>query len=48
MTSHQIQAVETASIVATGEPSRLQGATTLEGDERFPGLLLELAEIRES
>jgi hypothetical protein len=33
MTSHQIQAVETASSDSTGELSRLHGATSMEGDE---------------
>jgi Uma2 family endonuclease len=41
------QAVEIWSSEASGEPLRLEGATTLECDERFPGLRLELAEIWE-
>jgi Uma2 family endonuclease len=41
------QDVEIWSSEARGEPLRLEGATTLEGDERFPGLRLELAEIWE-
>jgi len=41
------QAVEIWSSEASGEPLRLEAATTLEGDERFPGLRLELAEIWE-
>jgi len=41
------QAVEIWSSEASGEPLRLEAATTLEGDERFPRLRLELAEIWE-
>lgn len=42
------QAVEIWSSDADGKPQRLQGATALEGGERFPGLRLELAEIWET
>ncbi|WP_311134333.1 Uma2 family endonuclease [Synechococcus sp. CS-1332] len=42
------QAFEIWSSVADGEPQRLQGAMTLEGGERFPGLSLELTEIWEA
>jgi Uma2 family endonuclease len=42
------QAVEIWSGKASGEPLRREGASTLEGDERFPGLRLELAEIWEA
>ncbi|MBM5822903.1 MAG: Uma2 family endonuclease [Cyanobacteria bacterium K_Offshore_surface_m2_011] len=41
------QAVEIWSSESSGEPLCLEGATTMEGDERFPGLRLELAEIWE-
>lgn len=41
------QAVEIWSSEASGEPLRLEAATTLEGDERFPWLRLELGEIWE-
>jgi Uma2 family endonuclease len=41
------QAVEIWSSEASGEPLRLEGDTTLDADERFPGLRLELAEIWE-
>ncbi|AFY28571.1 Uma2 family endonuclease [Cyanobium gracile] len=42
------QAVEIWNSEANGEPLCLEGATTLEGDARFPGLRLELAEIWEA
>jgi Uma2 family endonuclease len=42
------EAVEIWSSDADGEPLRREGASTLEGDERFPGLRLELAEIWEA
>jgi Uma2 family endonuclease len=42
------QAVEIWSGKDSGEPLRREGASTLEGDERFPGLRLELAEIWEA
>jgi Uma2 family endonuclease len=42
------EAVEIWSSDADGEPLRHEGASTLEGDERFPGLRLELAEIWEA
>ena len=42
------QAVEIWSSEASGKPLRLEGATTLEAGERFPGLRLELAEIWEA
>lgn len=41
------QAVEIWNSEASGEPLRLEGATTLDADERFPGLRLELAEVWE-
>jgi Uma2 family endonuclease len=41
------QAVEIWNSPASSEPFRLEGAIALEGDERFPGLRLELSEIWE-
>ena len=41
------QAVEIWTSTASSEPFRLEGATVLEGGERFPGLRLELSEIWE-